>query len=109
MSNLIAQQPNWIENVVRQSNVPPRSQREVLYRINDAVIATFALTLVLILLARGARTFTRAAAAFASAILKAGKFACRAASVFSKRAVSRAYRTPRSAAAGGAVRLAGCA
>ena len=55
VSNLIAQQPNWIENVVRQSNVPPRSQREVLYRVNDAVIATFALTLVLILLARGAR------------------------------------------------------
>jgi adenylate cyclase len=55
VSNLVAQNPSWIDNVVRASKVPPRSQREVLYRVNDAIIAIYALTLALTLLARGAR------------------------------------------------------
>jgi adenylate cyclase len=55
VSNLIAQNPKWIESVVRRSNLPPRSEREVLYRVNDGIIAAFFLTLVFTLLARGAR------------------------------------------------------
>jgi adenylate cyclase len=55
VSNLVAQKPDWIDSVVRESKLPPRSQREVLYTINDAIIATFVLTLALTLLARGAR------------------------------------------------------
>jgi adenylate cyclase len=55
VSNLVAQNPNWIESVVRQSKLPPRSEREVLYRVNDVIVAAFFLTLALTLAARGAR------------------------------------------------------
>jgi adenylate cyclase len=55
VSNLVSQNPNWSANVVRASKVPPRSEREVLYRINDAIIGIYALALGLTLLARGAR------------------------------------------------------
>jgi adenylate cyclase len=55
VSHRVAQNPDWIESVVRQSKLPPRSRREVLYRVNDAIIGTFILTLALTLLARGAR------------------------------------------------------
>lgn len=55
VSNLVAQNPNWIESVVRQSKLPARSEREVLYRVNNAIIATFFVALALTLLARGAR------------------------------------------------------
>jgi adenylate cyclase len=55
VSNLVAQNPTWIESVVRQAKLPPRSQREVLYRVNDAIVAGFLFTLALTLLSRGAR------------------------------------------------------
>jgi adenylate cyclase len=55
VSNLVSQNPNWMESVVRQSKLPPRSEREVLYRVNDAFVGTFVLMLALTLLARGAR------------------------------------------------------
>jgi adenylate cyclase len=55
VSNLIARDPNWIQSVVRQSKLPPRSEREALYRVNDAIIAGFFLILALTLFLRGAR------------------------------------------------------
>jgi adenylate cyclase len=55
VSNRVAQNPNWIESVVRQAKLPPRSQREALYRVNDGIITGFVLSLALTLAARGAR------------------------------------------------------
>ena len=55
ISNLISRDPNWIERVLAAAKVPPRSQREVLYRIDDAIIVSFAALVALTLLARGAR------------------------------------------------------
>jgi adenylate cyclase len=55
VSNLIARDPNWIERVLAAAKVPPRSQREVLYRIDDVIIVSFAALVALTLLARGAR------------------------------------------------------
>jgi ferredoxin len=55
VSNLIARDPNWIERVLAAAKVPPRSQREVLYRLDDVMIVSFAALVALTLLARGAR------------------------------------------------------
>ena len=55
VENLIASNPRWIEKVLQQSRVPPRSAREPLYRLNDAIIATYVSLVVLTLLARVAR------------------------------------------------------
>jgi len=55
VDNLIAREPNWIEQVLQRANVPPRSQREPLYRLNDAIIMTYAGLVVMTLLARIAR------------------------------------------------------
>jgi adenylate cyclase len=55
ISNLIARDANWIERVLAAAKVPPRSQREVLYRVDDAIIVSFAALVALTLLARGAR------------------------------------------------------
>ncbi len=55
VDNLVAREPNWIAQVVQRSKVPPRSQREPLYRLDDAIVVTYALAVVLTLLARVAR------------------------------------------------------
>lgn len=55
VDNLVARDPNWISELLRKSKVPPRSQREVLYRVDDGIIFIFALTVVLALLARAVR------------------------------------------------------
>ena len=55
VSNLISRDPNWTERVLADAKVPPRSQREVLYRIDDAIIVSFTALVALTLLARGAR------------------------------------------------------
>ena len=55
VDNLVARNPDWIAQVVQQSNVPPRSQRESLYRLDDAIVATYVLAVILTLLARIAR------------------------------------------------------
>ena len=55
VSNLISRDPNWTERVLADARVPPRSQREILYRIDDAIIVSFAALVALTLLARGAR------------------------------------------------------
>jgi adenylate cyclase len=55
ISNLISRDQNWIERVLAAATVPPRSQREVLYRIDDAIIVSFAALVALTLLARAAR------------------------------------------------------
>lgn len=55
VDNLVARNPDWIAQVVQQSNVPPRSQRESLYRLGDAIVATYVLAVILTLLARIAR------------------------------------------------------
>ncbi len=55
VTNLIGRDPNWIERMLQTANVPPRSQREVLYRVDDAIIVSFAALVALTLLARGAR------------------------------------------------------
>jgi adenylate cyclase len=55
VSNLISRDPNWTERVLADARVPPRSQREILYRIDDAIMVSFAALVALTLLARGAR------------------------------------------------------
>ena len=55
VDSLVARNPDWIAQVVQQSNVPPRSQRESLYRLDDAIVATYVLAVILTLLARIAR------------------------------------------------------
>lgn len=55
VDSLVARNPDWIAQVVQQSNVPPRSRRESLYRLDDAIVATYVLAVVLTLLARVAR------------------------------------------------------
>ena len=55
VDNLVAREPNWIAQVVQRSKVPPRSLREPLYRLDDAVVVTYTLAVVLTLLARVAR------------------------------------------------------
>ena len=55
VENLVARDPNWIAQVLQQANVPPRSQRESLYRLDDVIVATYVLAVVLTLLARLAR------------------------------------------------------
>jgi len=55
VTNLIARDPNWIEGVLAAAKVPPRSQREVLYRVDDAIAVSFAALVALTLLARAAR------------------------------------------------------
>jgi adenylate cyclase len=55
VDNLVARNPDWIAQVVQQSNVPPRSQRESLYRLGDAIVVTYVLAVILTLLARIAR------------------------------------------------------
>jgi len=52
VDNLIERDPDWIENVLRHANVPPRSQREPLYRLNDTILMTYASLILLTLLAR---------------------------------------------------------
>lgn len=55
VSNLIARNPNWIERVLTDAKVPPRSQREPLYGVERALIFGFAGLVALTLLARAAR------------------------------------------------------
>ena len=52
VENLIERDPEWVQRVLRESRVPPRSQREPLYRLDDAIIATYGSLIVLTLLAR---------------------------------------------------------
>jgi adenylate cyclase len=46
VDSLVARNPDWIAQVVQQSNVPPRSQRESLYRLDDAIVATYVLAVI---------------------------------------------------------------
>lgn len=55
VDSLVAREPNWIAQVLQQSKVPPRSQREPLYRLDDAIVVSYALAVLLTLLARVAR------------------------------------------------------
>ena len=55
ISNLIARQPDWLGNFVAGAKIPPRSQRQILYRIDDGVVLIFAAAVALALLARVAR------------------------------------------------------
>ena len=52
VDNMIERDPDWIENILRHANVPPRSQREPLYHLNDAIMVTYASLILLTLLAR---------------------------------------------------------
>ncbi|HLN85107.1 MAG TPA: adenylate/guanylate cyclase domain-containing protein, partial [Candidatus Limnocylindrales bacterium] len=56
VSNLIARQPDWIERFLAAAKIPPRSEREIIYLINDGVLITIAVALALALLARVARS-----------------------------------------------------
>ena len=56
LSNLIARQPEWLENFLTAAKVPPRSERAVLYQIYDVVLITFGAAIVLALLGRVARS-----------------------------------------------------
>jgi adenylate cyclase len=56
VSNLIARQPDWIESFLAAAKIPPRSERQIIYLINDGAQITFAVALVLALLARVARS-----------------------------------------------------
>ena len=56
VNNLIAQNPDWIAGVVERAKVPPRSQRESIYRLDDLIILTYVSAVLLTLLARLARS-----------------------------------------------------
>jgi adenylate cyclase len=56
VSNLIARQPEWLENFLAAAKVPPRSERAVLYQIYDGVLLTFGAAIAVALLARVARS-----------------------------------------------------
>jgi hypothetical protein len=51
LSNLIARQPDWLENFLTAAKVPPRSERAVLYMIYDGVLITFGAAIAVALLA----------------------------------------------------------
>ncbi len=40
VDNLVAREPDWITQVIEQSKVLPRNEREPLYRLDDAIVAT---------------------------------------------------------------------
>ena len=56
VSNLIARQPDWIERFLAAAKIPPRSERQIIYLINDGAQITFAVAIALALLARIARS-----------------------------------------------------
>jgi adenylate cyclase len=56
LSNLIARQPDWVERFLNAAKIPPRSERQIIYRISDGALITFALAVALALLARVARS-----------------------------------------------------
>ena len=56
LSNLIARQPDWLENFLSAAKVPPRSARAVLYMIYDGVLITFGAAIAVALLARLVRS-----------------------------------------------------
>ena len=56
VSNLIARQPDWIERFLAAAKIPPRSERQIIYLINDGAQITFAVAIALALLARVARS-----------------------------------------------------
>jgi adenylate cyclase len=55
VSNLIARQPEWLDQFLTAAKVPPLSQRAVLYQIYDGVLIAFGAAIALALLARVAR------------------------------------------------------
>jgi len=56
LSNLIARQPEWIENFLTAAKIPPRSERQIIYLVNNGALITFAVAIALALLARIARS-----------------------------------------------------
>ena len=56
VNNLIAQDPELIAGVLERARVPPRSQREALYRLDDLIILIYVSAVLLTLLARLARS-----------------------------------------------------
>ena len=55
LSNLIARQPDWLDQFLRASKVPPRSERAILYNFHDGALITFGAAIALALLARVVR------------------------------------------------------
>jgi adenylate cyclase len=55
VDNLVARDPNWITRVIEQAKVLPRSEREPLYRLDDAIVGSYVIAVLLTLLARVAR------------------------------------------------------
>jgi adenylate cyclase len=55
ISNLIARQPDWIERFLAAAKIPPRSERQIIYLINDGALIAFAAAIALAFLARVAR------------------------------------------------------
>jgi adenylate cyclase len=56
LSNLIARQPDWVERFLTAAKIPPRSERQMIYLINDGALITFAVAIALALLARVGRS-----------------------------------------------------
>ncbi|MGH7875455.1 MAG: adenylate/guanylate cyclase domain-containing protein [Candidatus Binatia bacterium] len=56
VNNLIAQDSEFIAGVLERARVPPRSQREALYRLDDLIILIYVSAVLLTLLARLARS-----------------------------------------------------
>jgi adenylate cyclase len=55
IANLIARQPDWLDQFLVAAKVPPRSERAMLYNFNDGLLLTFAAAIAIALLARIAR------------------------------------------------------
>jgi adenylate cyclase len=56
VANLIARQPDWIERFLAAAKIPPRSERQIIYLVNDGALIGFAVAIALALLARVARS-----------------------------------------------------
>ncbi len=56
ISSLIVRQPDWVERFLAAAKIPPRSERQIIYLINDSAQITFAVAIALALLARVARS-----------------------------------------------------
>jgi adenylate cyclase len=106
VSHRVAQNPDWVDAVVRQSKLPARSEREVLYRVHEIIVGTFLVTLALTLLARGARSMYESRSRIR--ISYPGGREIRVPRGFSVLEASRFARVPHASVCGGRGRCSTC-
>jgi adenylate cyclase len=106
ISNVIATQPDWLANFLAAAKVPPRSQRGILYRIDDGVVLTFAASLLFTLLARVVRYWSEGSTRIR--IIYPGGQVVQAPRHFSVLEASRLAGIPHASVCGGRGRCSTC-